>query len=785
MGNKKQLLNIATGKSRNETRWKNVSIPWHKLAARLKESKDTGETLEEYLAMSKDERGAVKDVGGFVGGRVIGGRKTRENIPTRGLLTLDADDALPDLWDTFRRKFPTTAAVMHSTHSHTPVAPRYRLIIPLAHEVGETEYQLLHRHVAETLGAHQFDKCGGKPTQMMFWPSHPHDVAPICETADGDFLPVEDIVREMTAEGMPEDIITRTAKAEDPTTKPGAIGAFCRVYTVTAAIDEFLPDIYTKAGPNRYTYTKGTTAGGLVIYGADSFAWSYHATDPAAWKLRNAFDLVRVHKFGHLDENVRKETPIHKLPSHLKMEELARGLEAVRAEMLLGNNDDLNDFICDDLTAEDLAAKFSTTENGKIIDSKQNALTLLQTDPRLRASIKRNELTEDIDVVKALPWREAALFHPWNDTDMAHLYLYAERFGLSKKDNIMPALLVHADNNKFHPIKDYFDSLPPWDGVKRVERLYIDFLGAEDNELNREAARLTFAAAVSRIYYPGCKFDYITTFAGPEGIGKTTLIERLGGKWYKLFNGKLEGKEAMETLLGEWLVDFGELSTLNKSEVEEIKSFSSNRTDKFRKAYGRFKGAYPRQCVFFSNTNKTNFLRGLDGNRRFWVIDCTDNAPRNIWDEMTTEEVGQVWAEARLIMQSLPISDDPTCPAPCLELSPRLAKLMRQRQEDHNEVEDDDRLGQILGVLVKNKEKPLCYPVIAAEMGVVNKDSLEYKTVRRLIKKVMTDNGWQEKTPPLRFPPHGQQRTFIAPPGWCPNVGETAPGFDFDPDFIG
>jgi len=124
-------------------------------------------------------------------------------------------------------------------------------------------------------------------------------------------------------------------KQGDPLNKPGVVGAFNRVYGIVEVLESFLSDVYEPSGgtESRWTYKDGSTAGGLVIYDENTFAYSFHSTDPAGNRLWSAYDLVRLHYFGHLDENINPETPIYQLPSHKAMELMALRDITVKAEL--------------------------------------------------------------------------------------------------------------------------------------------------------------------------------------------------------------------------------------------------------------------------------------------------------------------------------------------------------------------------------------------------------------------------------------------------------------------
>jgi putative DNA primase/helicase len=140
----------------------------------------------------------------------------------------------------------------------------------------------------------------------------------------------------------------------------------------------------------------------------------------------------------------------------------------------------------------------------------------------------------------------------WNDSDLANLKMYFDRhYGIWSPAKIKDALLTAASERVFHPIKDYLDGLPVWDGTERVDRLLIDYFGAEDNPYTRAIMRKTLVAAVARIYEPGIKFDYILVLNGPQGIGKSTFFAKFGGKWFS----DIKGFSTLVVYVGDNLID--------------------------------------------------------------------------------------------------------------------------------------------------------------------------------------------------------------------------------------
>ena len=214
-----------------------------------------------------------------------------------------------------------------------------------------------------------------------------------------------------------------------------------------------------------------------------------------------------------------------------------------------------------------------------------------------------------------------------------------------------------------------------WDGKKRVETLFVDYLGAEDNVYTRAVARKSLAAAVARAVVGGVKYDYMPILAGPQGIGKSTLLATLGKSWFSDSLTTFEGKEAAEMLQGTWINEIGELNAMSKYETSAVKQFLSKRVDIYRAAYGRRTEEHPRRCVFFGTSNDSEFLRDYTGNRRFWPVDVAENEPRlSVFDDLPGQ-VDQIWAEAVMYWRM----------GEQLYLTGEAERLAQEAQEEHRE----------------------------------------------------------------------------------------------------
>ena len=702
-----KTYNITTGRSRLETEWKRREITWQQLCARLTKVKRTPESMAEYKAMTKAQRGKVKDTGGFVGGTFKGTHRKASDVTGRSLITLDIDFGkvgLPGLVDD---ALAGTAWCLYTTHSHTPSEPRYRLVIPLSREVSADEYCPIARRIADDIGIELFDQSTYEPSRLMYWPSASRDAEFIGLTGEGEPADADEILatyndwRNVAEWPVHEshNPVSRGAKQEDPRTKPGIIGAFCRTYGIAEAIETFLPGVYTPTTQeDRWTYAEGSTHGGMVTY-EDTWAYSHHGTDPAGGKLCNAFDLVRLHRFADLDEGVDIEnTPVNKIPSFVEMERQARSDKRVAGQRAYER-------------MQELSEEFRQVTEGKVDDKDQrednlkwaedlqmderrkhflpspfNFGLIVRNDPRLKDRVRRDAFRGRDCVCGELPWRNGVETDPyWNNSDDNGLIDYiSKHYQLTGKQALLDANDLAMSQRTFHPVREWLESLE-WDGVERLDTLLIDYLGAEDNNLTRAMTRKHFTAAVARVMRPGCKYDYILTLIGPQGIGKSTLVKIMGGDWFDDSLTSIEGKEGMEQIRGKWLIEFGELTNYKKSTSEAYKAFISKQEDSYRPAYGRKVEVYPRQCVFFATTNEPAFLKGDTGNRRFWTVECDkDVICKDVWEQLDQER-DQIWAEALHRFRA----------GEKLYLPRELEREAQQRQEDHNEVASDERTGII------------------------------------------------------------------------------------------
>lgn len=774
-------LPIAYGNSRLAKTWVNKTAKYEDIKERLKVPIRTTESVEEYGRMVKGERDRAKDHGGFVFGSLIGGRRRKETIASRSGFCYDADHISREFLDNFETACPY-AGFLYTTHSHTEEEPRARVGMPATRDMTPEEFVAVSRYIAQEMGIEQFDECSYLPNQLMYYPSVPaNGIFIYKETPEGrPWVDPDRILAQHPEWKDPTRLPTSSResransvsrqKVQDPLEKKGAIGLFNRAFfPIQTVLERFLSDVYEPTdNENRWRLKASFSMPGVEII-EGKFIYSHHATDPAYLTLCNAFDIVRMHKFGDLDDKA----------SYKAMCSFAMSLDEVR---VLAANERLAQAEEDFSGAgdDDWKKKLRYTSKGAVLEnSLYNAKLIITNDPALRG-IVFNQLADGLEIKGEVPWKHPSKF--WRDQDDAQLISYVDdHYGTLSQRNYDIAVTKVADDRSYHPIRQYFEALPPWDRVKRVDTLFIDYLGAEDNEYIRAVCRKTLCAAYMRVYHPGIKFDFLPVFNGAQGIGKSTFISNLGMEWFSdsLTLSDMNDKTAAEKLQGYWIHEIGELAGMKKADLDKVKAFVSRRDDKYRASFGKRVTPHPRQCVFFGTTNSENgYLRDITGNRRFWNVKVSGSSRYKPWD-MTTELVGQIWAEAAILAED----------GEELFLSPELEKFAAEEQREA--MEQDDREGLVCeylnmllpegwdemdmyrrrdyfrdqadptrpeGVMRRKTVSNIeiwCECFGKAKEDIQPKDSYAIAAIMKRLKE------WEKGADRIRIPVYGQQRVYI------------------------
>ncbi|MCI8517255.1 MAG: virulence-associated protein E [Hungatella sp.] len=691
---KEIILSVAG--SRKAIVWKPQKMMWSDFIIKVSQPLISPETLQEYKALPKTRQDELKDVGGYVGGLLRDGRRKNGHLMERSLITLDADNIAPGGTNDILRRVSGLgcAYTIYSTRKHESAAPRLRIVIPSDRFMTAEEYEPVARRLAFRIGLDIFDPTTFEPIRFMYWSSRCADGEWVCVYENKPFLDVEGM---LSLCGNWHDMTTwpRLAKErknieqglrrqQDPKEKDNVIGAFCRVYDIHTAIETFIPEIYESCGDGRYTYTQGTTAGGAVLYEDGKFLYSHHATDPAGGKLLNAFDLVRIHKFGYLDEEAGENLKGNQLPSFSAMSELCRKDEMVNREYMQGlfkvpkNGQD------DTAWLEKLEVK-----NNHVQKTAANIQLILENDPLLREKFFYDLFSRRTCVAGTLPWNQGQLRRDITDFDMAGLRVYLETvYQITGKEKIQDAFDTVLQAHASHAVRDYLNGLH-WDGVARLDTVLTDYLGAEDSPYTRAVARKLFCAGVARVFKPGIKYDYLVVLIGRQGLGKSTFVKIMGARWYTdaVKISDMRDKTAAEKLQGAWIVELAEMDGFNKTEKTTIKSFLSANEDLYRPAFGKYIVRNPRQSILIGTSNRSDFLTDETGNRRFLPVDCGERTPGKFVFTQLRTEIDQIWAESVVRWKA----------GESIYLDAAVTALAERHQKNH--MQEDPREGMILEFL--------------------------------------------------------------------------------------
>jgi predicted P-loop ATPase/5S rRNA maturation endonuclease (ribonuclease M5) len=260
-----------------------------------------------------------------------------------------------------------------------------------------------------------------------------------------------------------------------------------------------------------------------------------------------------------------------------------------------------------------------------------------------------NEFSLGITMVCCPPWEDPDSFAPKDvdDEDITFCQGWLERFGLSPTyDATRKAILATASKHKFHPARDYFETLRgKWDGVKRLDTWLVDYVGAKPTRFAQLAGRKWMVAAVRRTYEPGVKFDSMLVLEGPQGEGKSTILAelaRFGGESYFTDDFPEISRDTIMNCMGTLIVEIAEMDGFSRADVTKIKSFITRQEDRIRLPYAATILKAKRQFVMAGTINPNNgYLRDPTGGRRFWPVWCDGVDVPGV--KLARE---QLWAEA-------------------------------------------------------------------------------------------------------------------------------------------
>ena len=619
--NRDTVLPIATAPRRDSKHWTNGTVSW-------------GDLLKWAEAP-----GTRKEAGNYLLGELRGSVRSATSVITRSAITLDVDHPAPGFLEGFLA-LADYEALVHSTYSSTPDDLRYRIIIPTDRAMAPDEYHCAAQALMDRYGPTQFDPSCARPSQYMFKPGTPNRDWYRWWHNEGHPIRVDSLLADFD-----EDLSDRpvpSIRKRDPFTLEGVVGAFNRAYEdFSVLISEY--DLPYEADGDRWKLVDARSMAGMGKV-ADGLVYSHHSHDPAAGVTCTAFDLVRLHRFGELDEDQSDQTPINRRKSYAAMLDLATVDPRVTAEIVgvdfaatLEDEDAEDAEGGGDLWKMRLKLRPRT---GDFLDCIYNWDLVQDNDPTF-AGLYYNELTMATETDSDLPWRSLEQGgRPFTTPDQMALAHYLEReYGVRPPRFLVDELVTTTSRRRWvNPVKDYLLSLT-WDGVPRVEECLP---GVIPDDYTRVVARKSLVAAAARVLDPGCKWDHTLIMFGKEDLGKSWWVDKLA-RGFTAPLGRIGDKDTLLAMHRSWIMTSDEGFSLRKADSDVLKEFLTRREDVFRMPYDRETMAHPRRCVIWGTTNDEVFLRRQEGNRRFMIVHCVNPVD---FAKVTEEYVDQLWAEA-------------------------------------------------------------------------------------------------------------------------------------------
>ena len=425
---------------------------------------------------------------------------------------------------------------------------------------------------------------------------------------------------------------------------------------------------------------------------------------------------------------------------------------------------------------EMLKEKLIHNEKGNVTQVIENCETVVREDALLNGAVRLNRMTGRLEIQKDMGWSRAG--PAVNDNDMNNILSYmARNYDLRADKLCWRAVTTAAYENGFHPIQDYLEGLE-WDGTERIRHALRRFLGAPEDDLTHQCMKMFMIGALRRVYEPGCKFEYVLTLVGGQGIGKSTFFRFLAiqDKWFTDDLVGFKSNRIFEKISGHWIIEMSEmLAIMNAKGADEVKSFLSRQSDVYRDPYAVSPDDRPRQCVFGATTNRVKCLPfDRTGNRRFLpvLVDETQSEVHILENEAKSRAyIEQMWAEAMTLYRS----GDYALKFP-KDIEKQLNALRREFMAE------DTNAGMIQMYLDGYEGDYVCVAQIFQEAlhnpftDPSRRDSIEITDIMR-----HSIEGWQPG-PVHRFEKYGRQRSWMRVNQICqPSTSDpqtTVPGND-------
>ena len=529
------------------------------------------------------------------------------NLKTRNLIVIDIEDTgltSQEVQNIIQEKLASYKYLLYSTISHKPNNPRLRLVLEPSRDIVKDEYKPTIQHIIQLLNIN-YDTSSCTWSQLQGLPIAVNGNEYIfIKHLDGLPYPVQEAVKE-------EKKVIATYSNEPIKQIPHD--------QAISIMEKYVEnEKENRQERNEYYLSCLTVIAKSVVSGEIEKSTAIKCIELLAlnneeWKENNHRELEREITLSNNSIEYFKNDYNFKS----KFEKTQQGIQVTNA-----------------VTKEKM--KISTNESGKVIQTLENLEKIILSI----VPVEYNELSHAIEIVNK---QGETTNYEERERNLMRMDIEKRYKIKAKNGDIDTAVTSASERYRYHPIKNKILSTK-WDGRPRAESFFIDVLGVEDNSYNRECTRKWLLAGIYRLFEPGTKFDEMLIIHGDQGLSKSTTFKKLALNFYVSETEKL----SLETLIKielAWVVDFTELATMKKTDIDTFKAWLSETSDTYRGKYDKKARVHERHFIICGTTNDKEILTDRTGNRRYWLMyGAEENRKMNIFD-VKEDYILQLWSE--------------------------------------------------------------------------------------------------------------------------------------------
>lgn len=289
-------------------------------------------------------------------------------------------------------------------------------------------------------------------------------------------------------------------------------------------------------------------------------------------------------------------------------------------------------------------------------NSPNNVLLSFKADDQLSIYLKHNEFSQEHELTKDIRigntfFKKGEL--PSNFDSVVKVYFESVLGVAFSNQAMLDGMETFFSERSYNPVMEYMErAASNWDGRKRINQMFQVYLGAEDIDLVSKIAEMWLVGAVAKVYEPYAKFDYVLDLVGGQGVGKTSLLQKLGGDWYTDAVTDFANKDNYDIMLKALIVNDDEMVASNRMSFAETKAFISKTSLRFRKPYMKRTEEFAKNFVLARTTNQKEYLKDKTGERRFLSVMADTSRQKKHPMEIEPETVEQIWGEAVTIYKA-------------------------------------------------------------------------------------------------------------------------------------